>query len=159
MQNIEENMIKIERIKINRITVIKPLWEKLNQIHYQDSIYFKDHYKNFTFKKRAEKFIKMNDDDILIETAMEEDSMIAGYCITTISGDKAGEIESIYIEERCRGKKIGERLIKNSLQWLKNKKASTVGLAVCYGHESVFPFYEKFGFYPRTTRLELRELK
>ncbi len=152
-------MIKFERIKISRIELIKPLWEKLNQIHYRDSIYFKDSYIKFTFEKRIEKFLNMNEDDIFIEAVITDDNTIIGFCITTISGDKTGEIESICIEEQYRRKKIGEKLIKNSLQWLKNKKASTVGLAVSYGHESVLPFYEKFGFYPRTTRLEQKELK
>jgi hypothetical protein len=37
------------------IDLIRPMWEKLNEIHYRQSPYFADEYKAFSFEKRKEK--------------------------------------------------------------------------------------------------------
>ena len=36
-------------------------------------------------------------------------------CVSTVSADKQGEIDSIYVEEDYRGKGIGDRLIRLSV--------------------------------------------
>jgi diamine N-acetyltransferase len=149
--------IKIKRISKSEISIIKPLWEKLNDIHHRDSLYFKDHYASFTFEKRTEKFGEISDNDILIEIATAKNGHIIGYCVSTISADRDGEIDSIFIEDECRGKGIGEKLIRDAIDFLKNNNCGQILLAVANGRESVFPFYQNLGFFPRLTYLKLKE--
>ena len=76
----------------SRLPEIKQLWEKLNQIHLLDSVYFKDHYKSFTFEMRIESFIKIDDENIKISIIVNGDKTY-GYCVSAISEAK-GELES-----------------------------------------------------------------
>jgi ribosomal protein S18 acetylase RimI-like enzyme len=67
-----------------------------------------------------------------------------------------GFVESLYLEPECRGLHLGESLMRSALDWMRLQGAKTYGVHVAWGHESVFGFYEKFGFYPIRTELERR---
>jgi len=95
--------ISIERIPLREIARVKHLWEKLNALHQADSVYFKEHFLSFTFEKRAEKFMYLRDDDVLVEIAREGDGTVGGYCISTAEGT-AGELDSLYVEDEFRGR-------------------------------------------------------
>ena len=137
------------------IAAIKHLWEKLNQIHYQDSVYFKDHFKTFTFEKRCNDFSDINDEEIKINVLIDSEKVV-GYCIATIK-KAVGEIESIYVDDEYRKKGFGKKLIEESTNWLKKNKCKKIMVAVAHGHDSVFNFYMKLGFYPRVSYLQLKE--
>ena len=77
-----------------------------------------------------------------------------GYCVTSVSAERQGEIESIYIEPEYRRSGIGDGLMKRALSWLENRSAGRKILGVAEGNERVFAFYSRYGFYPRTTILE-----
>lgn len=143
-------------INVDELDLIKSLWEKLNQLHMQDSIYFKEHYKTNTFEKRCKKFWQKDKKDIKIEIVEDEDAVIIGYCISTLEKAK-GEIESLFIEEKFRKNRLGNMLISNAIKWLKERRCNTILVSVADGHEDVFDFYMKNGFYPRLTYLELKE--
>jgi diamine N-acetyltransferase len=142
----------IDKKQLDRI---QRLWEKLNEVHLNDSIHFKEHYSTFTFKERCLKFEGIPDDNVRIETVQDNESCI-GYCISTIN-DTIGEIDSIFVESGFRKYGFGKRLVENSIQWLKMKKCQKIMVGVAAGHESVFKFYQKFDFYPRMTYLQLKE--
>jgi len=146
---------KIIVINKSQIQKIKLLWEKLNVMHLNDSHYFKDHYKNFTFDTRCRKFNDISNDNIRIEI-VEDNKTPVGYCISTIE-KKVGEIDSLFIEEEYRKYGFGKQLIENSIKWLNQNNCKKILVAVAEGHESVFDYYKKFGFYPRMTYLQLRE--
>jgi ribosomal protein S18 acetylase RimI-like enzyme len=145
---------KFELITKDQIILIQSLWEKLNEIHLIDSLNFKDHFRNYTFSRRCEKFNLIDDDNIRIETAVSDGNII-GYCISTIA-ENNGEIDSVFIEKKFRNCGVGDRLIKSSIHWLKERECGKISVAVADGHESVFGFYQKYGFYPRLTYLQMK---
>lgn len=145
----------IEELSKNEINKIKHLWIKLNQIHFNDSIYFKNHYQNFTFERRCENFIELTDKDIKI-TVINDSDNIVGYCISTIKKG-IGEIDSVYIDTEYRKRGYGKKLIEISVTWLKQNECRKIMVTVADGHEKVFDFYMKMGFYPRLTYLQLKE--
>lgn len=147
--------MNILEIPKSNIQLIKPLWEKLNTMHFTDSVYFKDHFEQYTFEKRCESFINIPDDDLRIFVSYECDCLI-GYCISRIEND-VGEIESILIEKEYEGKGIGRELVARSNEWFKERNCKRVVVSVSYGHEEVFGFYEKQGFYPKMIYLQLKE--
>jgi diamine N-acetyltransferase len=147
--------MNIRELPKSNIQLIKPLWEKLNTIHFADSVYFKDHFERLTFEKRCESFIDIPDDDLRIFGCYESDCLI-GYCISRIENE-AGEIESILIEKEYERKGIGRELVDRSKEWFRARKCKRVVLSVSYGHEEVFGFYEKQGFYPKMICLQLKE--
>ena len=102
------------------IAAIKHLWEKLNQIHYQDSVYFKDHFKTFTFEKRCNDFSDINDEEIKINVLIDSEKVV-GYCIATIK-KAVGEIESIYVDDEYRKKGFGKKLIEEKERFIAANK-------------------------------------
>ena len=150
------NSCRIERIPLRDLPRIRPLWEKLNAMHHDDSVHFKDHFASFTFDQRAEKFLLISENDVCIEIALDDGGVSVAYCVSTAEGS-VGELDSLYVEERWRGKGIGEALVRRGLEWMRGKNCARIMVAVADGHESVLPFYERFGFYPRFTYLQYRQ--
>jgi len=93
----------IRTLSKNDLALLKPLWEKLNEIHLHDSPHFKNFYEAFTFEQRIVSFDTIKADNLLIQI-VEVDGKIFGYCISTITNE-TGEIESLYLEESVRGKR------------------------------------------------------
>ena len=48
--------MKIIRINNEDISQIRPMWEKLNKHHGQNSTHFKEHFRSFTFAARQKLF-------------------------------------------------------------------------------------------------------
>jgi diamine N-acetyltransferase len=76
-----------------------------------------------------------------------------GFCITSLSSDRIGEVEALYVLDEYQGNKLGAKLMQTSLQWLEENNALEQKLIVAVGNEQVFSFYQKFGFYPGYTTL------
>lgn len=85
---------------INEIQLIKPLWEKLNLIHFNKSVYFKSKYEKFKFEKRIESINRISENGtVKLDVILDNDTMeYVGYCLSLIE-DNIGEIESIFIEK------------------------------------------------------------
>lgn len=136
------------------VAKIKSLWESLNRMHLDDSVYWKDHYKNFTFEKRMSFMDGFPDENIKITTVVIGEAVL-GYCISTASAD-LGEIDSLYLDGKIRKMRLGERLVRSHVDWLRAKRCAKIKVSVAHGHESVLRFYNKQGFFERRIELELK---
>lgn len=143
---------KIETSGRERLDIIKPLWEKFNEIHRQDSRHFRDYYSGFTFEERIKGFAELPAEDFLLQIVHVKDTPL-GYCISTVRGND-GEIDSLYLEEAMRGSGLGSHLVEQAMLWMREKKCSRFRVSVADGHESVLEFYGKLGFLPRLSVLE-----
>jgi GNAT superfamily N-acetyltransferase len=150
-------MLQIRALDKKQLVQIKPLWEKLNIVHLQDSVFFKEHYASFSFEKRAKKWMDAPDEKIRILVGYNSENEIIGYCVSTISSENRGEVDSLNVEATFRKQGVGRLLLEQSLEWLKSQECSPIRLSVSYGHESVLSFYQKMGLYPRLMVLELKE--
>ena len=150
----------IQVFDIRELNLIKSLWEELNAMHLEDSEYFKDRYRANTFEKRCSKFTSMNPADFLGYMVVDGKDDVLGYCISTVNRPESkGEIDSLFLKDCLRGSGYGSELVVRSVEWLKKNRCSTICVSVADGHESVFDFYMKQGFFPRLTYLELKEEK
>lgn len=147
----------IEPLNRSELIRIRPLWEKLNEIHLRDSVFFKEFYAHFSFEKRSEKWLEMPDDKLLILVVADRFDTITGYCVSTISPSNVGEVDSLFVESAFRNQGLGKQLLTQSVEWLKSRQCAPIRLSVSYGHESVIDFYNKLGFYPRLSVLELND--
>ena len=75
------------------------------------------------------------------------------FCITSLSKDLIGEIETLFVLEKYQGNNLGGRLFKKALSWLEEKEAIEQRLTVAIGNESVFNFYSRYNFFPGYTTL------
>ncbi|MDC7221860.1 MAG: GNAT family N-acetyltransferase [Spirochaetales bacterium] len=149
--------IRIETLKKEELDKIAPLWEKLNQIHLNDSQYWKERFETMTFNKRAESLYSMNEENLHCQV-LTDGSNLYGYCLTSIQENrKKGGIESLFIDKELRGENWGTSLVEKAISWLKEQKAERIFVSVSEGHERVFPFYRKLGFAPKMTNLELKD--
>lgn len=140
--------IRLVEKDITEIKLIKPLWEKLNSIHFDKSVYFKSKYEKYTFEKRMESiYQKAKKGIIKIDMIFDSDTgNYVGYCLSSIEGN-LGEIESIYIEEQYRKLKLGDKLMKNALNWFNSNAITNLEINVVYANDTALPFYERYGFY------------
>jgi ribosomal protein S18 acetylase RimI-like enzyme len=137
--------MKIRAIIREEIGSIKPLWESLNAHHLSRSTHFQDHFSKFTFEKRMDGLKKR---ERLIAYVAEDKGENVGYCIATIDG-LTGEIDSLFVSEKQRGKGVGEKLISHALKWLEVQKCETIKVSIAEGNENVLGFYRRFGFAER----------
>jgi diamine N-acetyltransferase len=138
------------------IDMIKPLWEKLNAHHHEKATVFKNDFENITFEKRKIQWTKKQ---LKIIVAQEfRTSKMIGYCVSSISEENGGEIDSIYIIEDFRKNGVGKEFIKRSLIWFEQKGITEIIISVVVGNEEALPFYEKFGFIPRSYILKKKQV-
>ena len=154
------NDFTIKRGNIDDLDLIKPLWEKLNQLHLDLSQNFKSRFQNKTWESRKSYLIKKSK-EIIIDYVTDDKNYIIGYCISTIDreNEKIGEIDSIYIDKIYRKTGIGEQLMNRAIDWLILKGTKTQKLDVGAGNEQVLEFYKHFDFYPVNIVLQRIETK
>ncbi|SCZ09963.1 GNAT family N-acetyltransferase [Alkaliphilus peptidifermentans] len=131
---------------------VESLWKKLNSHHLKNSVHFKSRYINNDFQGRINKLESLEMKVVLVMDSKL--GTIIGYCISTINDKMDGEIDSIYVEESYRSFKIGDKLIRDAINWLNENNVRTKKIAVAEGNEGVVEFYKRYGFYPRMMILE-----
>ncbi len=140
---------------IELLDSVQPLWEKLNKHHQANSKYFPDKFNKLTFDNKKKKFINGDTAELRVDLVKDSESQtVVGYCISTITVDSVGEIDSLYIEPEYRKFGFGDKFMRLSLEWLDSKNVRTKIIGVAEGNEQVFDFYKKYGFYKRSTILE-----
>lgn len=142
--------MEIKAITRDEIGTIKKLWEELNAHHLSRSTHFTHHFANFRFEDRAEALKKR---DRFIAFVADSGRERIGYCIATVH-DRAGEIDSLFIDPAYRGKGCGKALTERALQWLEEQRCETIRVAVAEGNEEALDFYRRFGFAERFTVIQ-----
>ena len=141
---------------IRDIEIIRPLWEQLNEHHHEQSRYFRSFYTTLTFDDRKTYFESASSTGSLrIELAEDTSAAhVVGYCVGSLSPERYGEIESIFVEAPYRRSGTGSELMQRMLAWLDACGAVRKRVSVGNGNEVAGEFYQRFGFYPRLTVLE-----
>ena len=132
------------------LDLVKPLWEKLNQLHVDLSPYFKGRYREMDWNKRKLNLLNKSKKTQLDYVIIPENDEVIGYCISSIDkeDDTIGEIDSIYIDETYRKSGLGKQLIERAILWLINNGTETQKIIVGVGNEHVLDFYKQLDFYP-----------
>jgi ribosomal protein S18 acetylase RimI-like enzyme len=138
---------------------IRHLWEQLNEHHYERASHFQNHYEQMTFEDRKAYFTAITSTGT-IHLDLARDSVtdrFVGYCVSSVSSDNNGEIESIFVEPDYRSNHIGSDLICRALDRMDASGVQRKRVSVGEGNEEAWEFYRKFGFYPRMTILEQKK--
>jgi len=91
------------------------------------------------YKKAQKDIMKL---DILLEN---DTGNYISYCLSSIE-DNLGKIESIYIENKYRKFRLGDKLMKNALAWFESNSITNIAINVVYANDEALPFYERYGF-------------
>jgi len=84
----------------------------------------------------------------------EESTRNVGYCVSSDSAEKIGEIDSIFVDAAYRDQGIGDALMKKALCWMEKENAVAKIVEVAVGNEEAFGFNAKYDFLPRKTVLK-----
>lgn len=135
---------------------IGPLWEKLNQYHRNVSTNFSGDFNRFTFSQRKHMIINESEKSTfkIITAESKVNGEIIGYCISSISPNKVGKIESLYVEPAHRGHGIGDCFMKAALSWMDTNGANKKMVSTSVGNHRAEKFYQRYGFKARTTTFQ-----
>lgn len=142
---------------IRDIDRIRPLWIQLNEYMCARATTFRSHFEQMSFDQRKAYFKKVAESGTLrldLAYADQKKGRYVGYCVSSLSAEKNGEIESIFVEDPYRSWGIGTALMTKALSWLDENGSVRNRISASDGNEEVWEFYKKFGFYPRLTVLE-----
>ncbi|MEN6329873.1 MAG: GNAT family N-acetyltransferase [Methanobacteriaceae archaeon] len=147
--------ISYREVGIDGLDLIQELW-KLLRLHVKSSTTdFKDQVDQLTFPERKEFLLKKSKGgSIRVDLAEDPDEVVIAYCVSTLTPEKVGEVDSIYVKEEYRSLGIGKQLMKRSLKWMDEKGAESKKILVTVGNQDVVSFYRLYGFLPRSVVLE-----
>lgn len=135
---------------------VRRLWEKLNAHHADLSPRFGEAIRVRTFDVRKQKLLAKGGTDRirvdLVSAGLDKPSV--AYCISTVSDDAVGEIDSLYVNEDLRGQGVGSELMRRALAWLDSKKVTAKIVSVMSDNDEALAFYRRFNFHPRTILLQ-----
>lgn len=138
------------------LEAVRPLWEQLRTHHAPWSSRFAGEPPSLVFEPRKQELLaKSAGGKIRVELvkAAPEGADVA-YCVSTVSAGGHGELDSMFVEARFRGRGIGSELIRRSLAWQESMGASSKVVVVAYANEEALALYRRFGFQPRTLVLQ-----
>jgi diamine N-acetyltransferase len=135
---------------------IRPLWLQLNEHHYRKAGVFRSRYEQWTFDDRKAYFTKKAGQGALrVDVACDAGAgRPVGYCVSSVTQENVGEIESLFVEPAYRSRGIGTCLMDRALGWMDRCGAEKRQVFVADGNEEAWEFYRRFGFYPRKMMLE-----
>ena len=135
---------------------VQPLWEKLRAHHSPLLSHFPDAMPPFVFEPRKQEILaKAAAGKIRIElVSSTADAVDIAYCVSTVSAGGCGEVDSMFVEERFRGRGMGSQLIRHALAWMESMGASSKVVTVAHANEEALAFYKWLGFHPRTILLQ-----
>ncbi len=141
---------EIIRGTTENLDLIKPHWEKLNELHKDLSPYFEERFDNMCWDKRKKTLIEKSSQLMFDYVVERKTGNIIGYCISSIERDniKMGEVDSLYIDKKYRKSGIGKKLMDNAINWLIEQETETQRLLVAHENEDVLSYYKQFEFYP-----------
>lgn len=144
---------------ISEIDLIRALWEELNEHHLTNARAFRDVYSHWTFEDRKAYFTRIAQAGSLRLDLTRDPASghYVGYCVSSISYGREGEIESVSVRKAYRSQGIGTALITRALAWLERENPVRIRVSVADGNENAFSYYRRFGFHPRFTVLEQRK--
>ena len=135
---------------------VRPLWEKFRAHHSFLLSRFSGEAPPFVFGPRKQEILaKVAAGKIRFElVSIAPDAANIAYCVSTVSAGGLGEVDSMFVEERFRGRGIGSQLVRHALAWLDSMGASPKVVTVAHGNDEALAFYKRFGFYPRAILLQ-----
>ena len=128
----------------------------MRQHHQNKSENFQEHYQDFSFQERKEDLLKKSAvGSLRVDLAKDvSEDRVVGYCVSSLSPELEGEIDSIYVDEAWRSEGVGGTLMERALNWMDENHVKKRRILVANGNEKALEFYARYGFYHRATVLE-----
>ena len=138
------------------LDLVQPLWQQLRTYHERFFESLPDPTPKHEFEPRKQALLaKAARGRLRIElVTTTPDRRRIAYSISSISPEGVGEVDSMFVADRYRGRGIGSELLRRSLAWLDDLGASSKLATVAHGNTAALAFYQRHGFQPRTVTLQ-----
>ncbi len=90
------------------------------------------------------------------------DNQIVGYLIGRILEEETGraelkyaDLEYMFVDDKYRGRSIGEKLVKKFKNWVKSKGLKIIKTNVSYKNKGAISFYTKMGLIPADVTMKM----
>lgn len=147
--------VEFELLDKSRIDMIEPLWEQLREHHGRMDWAFAHEMADVTFAGRKAGILARATDGVLRLEIVREAGDLIGYCVSSVSAGKEGELDSMFVAPDRRGRGIGEQLARRSLEWMEACGTEPKRVVVADGNQAARALYRKLGFVERTTTMQL----
>jgi ribosomal protein S18 acetylase RimI-like enzyme len=131
---------------------VEPLWSQLRGHHADLSPQWSASLLATSFKQRRADLLGKTARGLLVSLATWRGQDI-GYCVSTITSDATGEVDSLYVVPSHRGSGVGHALMSTAMDWFSGQAARSIVVEVISGNDAAQQFYAHYGFLPRTVRL------
>ena len=142
-------MITYSVTGIKDLKKIEPMWKMLTRYLEKQSTLHKSDFQNKVFEDRFAPFFEKTKNGKYRIVIASKNGIDVGYCVSSITKDSIGEIDSIYLHNDYRKQGVGEHLMNDALRFFDENNTKKEILSVSEGNEDVIQFYGKFGFQTR----------
>ena len=129
---------------------VEPLWSQLRRHHADLAPQWSASLLATSFKERRAELVGQCGILISMATWHEQD---IGYCVSTITSDMTGEVDSLYVIPSHRGSGVGHALMTAAMDWFAGQSVRSIVVNVISGNDDAQRFYARYGFLPRSVRL------
>ena len=135
----------IQNLTLQQIDEIAPMWSRLNEFHKTLDAAINKQARTGTWAERRSELLTKCAHGSLLQVALVGDAQV-GYCISSVSKEGVGEIDSLYVEPHIRKQGIGTQFVETALAWLSRQGCDNIKLWVHPGNTEAIAFYWRFGF-------------
>lgn len=139
-------MITYKEIDLEKYNTIEPLWKELIIFLQSKSKLHKDEYNHKTFEGRMKGYYEKTKYGYSRLIIAEDQGKDIAYCLSSITKDLIGEIDSLYIKPQYRGMHTGDYLIQDAFSFFDQHNTIQDIVMASEGNEAVLSYYEKQGF-------------
>ena len=143
-------------IKLN-FNISKAMLNEIPEINMMLTDLIQDERKNYDSNinenyKVQDFYEKLIDDDNKIILVARDSDIILGYVYGLIQdngnlfNNKIAKLDALFVKEQYRGNGIARSLIREFINWAKEKEISYVELSVCKDNTNAINLYENEGF-------------
>jgi diamine N-acetyltransferase len=172
-KNMNSNSLLVDQLELKFIEGgaelldnIRPLWERLNDLHAEKSPHFAEIFAKTSFSQRkVELENKATTGRLLVILAITKVDECIAYCVCSVGNEssnsgkgKIGEIDSMFILTPYRRHGVGRKFVNRCMEWFEKNKTETIIVFVGVGNEEVLEFYKTFGLLPLAIRLEQKRI-
>jgi ribosomal protein S18 acetylase RimI-like enzyme len=147
--------ISIESGGAELLEELEPHWRELRTHHVELAPIWQSELMSVSFPVRKEGLLKKRVNGLLV-TVAKIGGQIVGYNVSTIDGDRRGEIDSLYVAAEHRSQGVGNEMVRRALEWFRAQPTTSIIVKVIAGNEGALRFYERLGFHARTIQLTYR---
>jgi GNAT superfamily N-acetyltransferase len=135
---------------------VGPLWSQLRRHHADLSPRWSASLLATSFEQRRADLVGKGARGLLVSVATTRGGQDIGYCVSTITAERTGEVDSLYVVPSQHGCGVGHALMSAALDWFGGHSVGSIVVDVISGNDAAQQFYGRYGFLPRTVRMVRR---